>query len=168
MDKAAFWRLIEDAKKESKGDCPRQAEILAEKLAALPAEEIIEFDKILDEHRSLAYTWDLWAAAYIINGGCSDDCFDYFGGWLIAQGEAVFHGAVRDPETLADLDIHVHVDEPSIECEDMLYVAQKAYEAKTGNEMPMREWNRGEPAGEEWDEDTVDEKYPKLAAKFWG
>jgi hypothetical protein len=29
---------------------------------------------------------DQWGAAYLANGGCSDDGFDYFRGWLIGQG----------------------------------------------------------------------------------
>ncbi|MFE5591185.1 DUF4240 domain-containing protein [Streptomyces sp. NPDC056549] len=33
-------------------------------------------------------------AAYMVNGGCCDDGFDYFRGWLIAQGRNVFERAV--------------------------------------------------------------------------
>jgi len=33
-----------------------------------------------------AYTWDLWGAAYLINGGCSDDGFEYFRRWLVSRG----------------------------------------------------------------------------------
>ena len=36
-----------------------------------------------------SYRWDLWGAAYLANGGCSDDGFDYFRGWLIGQGRKV-------------------------------------------------------------------------------
>jgi hypothetical protein len=168
MDTKTFWSIIEAAKVESQGDCERQAEILSERLAALKEEEIIKFDKILEEHRALAYTWDLWAAAYITNGGCSDDCFDYFGGWLIAQGQSVFENALRDPEYLVNVEVPTGDDEPVAECESILYVAMTAYEAKTGSELPaeMMPWRPEFPAGEGWDEDNVAEKYPKLAEKF--
>src|SRR5687768_16332917 len=101
MDQSQFWRLIEAAKTEARGDTDAQLAILAKKLAALPAEEIVQFDAIFHEMMALSYRWDLWGAAYVLNGGCSDDGFDYFRGWLIAQGESVFQKALEDPESLA-------------------------------------------------------------------
>jgi hypothetical protein len=37
-----------------------------------------------------SYRTVLWAAACLINGGYSDDGFEYFRGWLIVQGRDVF------------------------------------------------------------------------------
>ena len=34
-----------------------------------------------------AYRWDIWAIAFIINGGCSDDGFEYFRGWLVRKAK---------------------------------------------------------------------------------
>ncbi|AUC83779.1 hypothetical protein CW733_15975 [Lacinutrix sp. Bg11-31] len=39
--------------------------------------EVLEFDNRFRTLRGQAYTWDLWAAAYIM-GGCFDDCFSDF------------------------------------------------------------------------------------------
>ena len=50
-----------------------------------------------------SYREDLWGAAYLINGGASDDGFEYFRGWLMTQGRAVFARAVADPDSLAEL-----------------------------------------------------------------
>jgi hypothetical protein len=36
----------------------------------------------------------MWVAAYLMNGGCSDDGFDYFRGWLIAQGRTTLEQVV--------------------------------------------------------------------------
>ena len=47
-----------------------------------------------------AYRQELWGAAYLINGGCSDDGFVYFLGWLIAQGRDVYQAALPDPDSL--------------------------------------------------------------------
>jgi hypothetical protein len=33
--------------------------------------------------------------------------------------------------------------------------------------MPMQERTRPELAGKSWDEETVDELFPRLAARFW-
>jgi hypothetical protein len=160
MDHAQFWRLIEAAKAEARGDTDAQLAVLTKKLAALPAEEIVQFDGIFHEMMALSYRWDLWGAAYVLNGGCSDDGFDYFRGWLIAQGESVFRKALEDPESLAD------VATPEVECEEMFYVAASAYQAKTGDHsMPApRVSTPSEPVGKPWDEETVGEMYPRLAA----
>jgi hypothetical protein len=163
MDEPTFWRLIEAAQAESGGDGDEQAARLQEKLEALPADEIIAFDTLLDEIVARAYRNDLWAAAYVINGGCSDDCFEYFRGWLIAQGERVFNDALRDPEET----LLTAAGEGDIENEAILYAAYGAYEAKTGQEMPFRMRPQPALAGEAWDEETVDTLYPRLAAKFW-
>jgi hypothetical protein len=78
----------------------------------------------------------LWAAAYVINGGCSNDGFEYFRGWLIVQGREVFEHVVADPGTLADLPV-IRAQAPGaayLECEDTLY-ASRAYWAATGEEL---------------------------------
>jgi len=161
MDEARFWRLVEEAGRQSRGHIDRQVQILVEKLAELTPEEIIEFDSILDRLMALSYRRDLWAAAYIINGGCSDDGFEDFRGWLLAQGKDIFHEALEDPGTLVD---RARFDEA--ENEDMLYAAKKAYQKKMGAEMPQRETVARELVGEHWDEEEVHLLFPTLAARF--
>ena len=51
-----------------------------------------------------AYCWSLWGAAYVINGGCSDDPFVDFRASLISRGRQVFERALSDPDSLADED----------------------------------------------------------------
>ncbi len=165
MEKAQFWRMIEAAKATSEGECEGQVESLISALAALPAKEIIAFDRILDELLAQSYRNDLWAAAYLINGGCSDDGFEYFRGWLIAQGETVFENALRNPETLAEVDSAL-MDEGQAECEDLLYVASEAYEAKTGSEIPSRKRVPKELTGPEWTEEDLDTMFPRLNARI--
>ncbi len=166
MDKAVFWRLIAQSKKRSNADLEVQAETLGELVAALPAKAIIEYSDIVTELEQEAFSWDLWAAAYIINRGCSDDCFEYFRDWLIMQGEDFFNRTVANPESLVDAPIDV--DDPVIEFEGLFMMALEAYEAKTGKEMPYpaRAGFNNEPSGEQWDENNVHNKYPRLAAKF--
>jgi len=48
-----------------------------------------------------SYRVDLWGAAYLINGGCSDDAFEYFRGWLIVQGRGTYERIVADPPILS-------------------------------------------------------------------
>lgn len=48
------------------------------------------------------YDWDLWGAAYLINGGASDDGFDYFRGWLLSQGSERWAKVTLDLESAFD------------------------------------------------------------------
>jgi hypothetical protein len=165
MDRADFWRLIEESKRESGGGCERQVGRLQEKLTKLPGKEIISFSRILCELLNESYTWELWAAGYIINGGCGDDGFDYFRGWLVAQGESIFMNALEDPETLADFP-----DEfpDYARCEELTDVADEVYEEKTGRELPDRAYvfpESTEPKGKRWKEEEVETVLPRLAER---
>ena len=56
------------------------------------------------------------------------------------------------------------------ECEDILYVAQDAYESRTGEEFPYDAINTHqpfEPAGAPWDEEQLEALYPELCGKFF-
>ncbi len=171
MDKAQFWQLMEDAKIKCGGECEAQAELLRSSLLLLPAEEIAAFDKIFSEVRASAYRWDLWGAAYLINGGCSDDGFEYFCWWLIGQGQAMFEAALADPDSLADFirDDIVWRD-GQLECEDIAYAAMAAYKEKTGQELPYDEQNSrlAEPEGVRWEDAELDALFPKIMAKIQG
>lgn len=165
-----FWNLIERAKRKASGDIEEQAEILKEILAERPVEDIVEFGRILEYFHSLSYTSDLWAAAYIIQGGCSDDMFDYFRAWLIAQGKDIFEKAMKNPETLTKI---ISVEEAEeIYGESMLYVADEAYERKTGNDagkfLDLQGFVKFPELEFDWNEedDSLKMKFPKLYKKF--
>src|SRR5215218_9811101 len=124
MNKDAFWTLIEE-RRAAGDDCNEQAAAVMERLSELPASDILDFQRYIDECRVEAYRWDLWAVAYIINGGCSDDGFDYFRGWLISKGRKYFETAMADPARAAD-----DAEPDANECEDLLYIPASVYKAK--------------------------------------
>jgi hypothetical protein len=161
MDTDTFWGVIEECRKAT-DSCEGLADLVVQRLSRLPAPEIAGFARVMDEMLDRAYRWDLWGAAYIINGGCSDDGFEYFRCWLISQGREVYERALRNPEDLAEL------AEPEVECEDLLYAPLRAYEAVTGkNELPERYApHPAEPAGTRWTEDDLDERFPRLTGAF--
>lgn len=106
MNKQQFWQLVAAARNQALD--PNESETVAREATALlatrPAEEIVAAQQALWDLMADSYANRLWAAAYVINGGCSDDAFDYFRGWLIAQGREVFEYIVADPDALADWD----------------------------------------------------------------
>ena len=117
-------------------------------------------------------------AAYLLNGGCSDDGFEYFRGWLISRGRAVFEKALADPDSLAKFVGAA----PELELEAIAYAAINAYKTKTGKDwedlprsaldqatkgIPTFEWP-DEPTGEPWDEDDLDERFPAIADRQAG
>jgi len=125
-----FWALIDRARESTDGQ-EQMYDSLVGSLAKLDVPQIMEWKQIFDAYQRLSYKPKLWAAAYVINGGCSDDSFDYFRGWLTAQGKKVLLQALKDPDSLAD---EVDPDEAEYEFENMLSVGASAYFAATGAE----------------------------------
>ncbi|MCY1009364.1 DUF4240 domain-containing protein [Nannocystis pusilla] len=170
MDRTRFWNLIDAARSDA--GTRRTAAALVELLAALPADDIAAFDAWYWAHQGAARRRELWAAAYTIMGGCSDDGFDYFRGWLIAQGERVYMAAIHDPDSLADLPLK---EPPS--CEAMLGAAAVAYERSQGRELagsPHRveidgqsTWPADRLKGATFTRELLREHLPRLYARFW-
>jgi hypothetical protein len=175
MDREQFWALIEAAKTASGGDCRSQAAQLVAALRQRSVDEVLAWDRIHGELMAESYGWDLWGAAYLINGGCSDDGFDYFRGWLLGQGLAIWRGALADPDSLADHpEIRAHRPDQEwyvyLQCEDILGVPYRAYEALTGQEFTvevagMRPWPP--PLGQDWDFDDAAEMRRRRYRRLW-
>ena len=161
MNTDGFWSLIDECRGET-DDCEALADSVVKRLSTLPRAEVAAFIRLFDEILDCAYRWDLWGAAYIINGGCSDDGFEYFRCWLIAQGRDTFERALADPESLAD------VAEADVECEDLLYAGSRAWEAVAGEGKRPERYAPfpPEPAGRPWTEDELDARFPRLTAAF--
>ena len=158
-----FWQIIDSVHAKSGGDMDRKCELLKEELSGLGDDELRDFIDHFDGADAAAYTWPLWGAAYVLHGGCSDDSFSGFRATLISHGRSVFERALADPESLVELSFE---DAEDVCYEGFQYVKNDVAEQKLG-EVPKR--NVGlpdEPTGPEWDEDSVDQLYPKLAAKY--
>lgn len=124
MTTDTFWKIIERAKARSKGDLDVDYDELLHELCELEIPELMQWALIFEEYQTIARTEKLWAAAYLMNDGCTPSLFRCFVGWLVAQGRTVFMGALRDPETLADLQI---VAEDEAIFEEILHVSKSAY-----------------------------------------
>lgn len=160
MDRDQFWNVIDRVK-----GSPRPEAAIAEELGKLAPEEIASYQEHFDSLFAEANTWDLWGAAYLIEGGCSDDGFTDFRYGLISRGRQVFESALADPDSLAGV-----ARPQQISDEAFGYAAMKVYEEKTDSEMPRdTPADSFEPKGEEWDFEDLDEcasRLPALTAKY--
>jgi len=164
VDSATFWALIDDTRTVSDGDPATHAAVLARSLQRFEPYDIVDFERRWRELDVQAYTWELWAAAYLLNGGCDDRCFEHFRSYVIALGESVYRDAVRDPDSLVFL-ARGPRHQFAHDAEPLLDVAARAYEAVTAHELPEVGPDLPDlPAGEEWDEETPEVAAPRIAA----
>ena len=191
MDIKKFWEIIDNARKED-GEWEKMCKDLIKILAKLEISEIMIWRKIFDEYQKLSYKKKLWAAAYLINSGCSDDAFDYFRAWLIAQGKTIFMKALHDPDALAEAESVNEELEIYIGC-DMFGITADAYFRKSGikdskikdsnwhsynNELEkysitdelkkemISEIDQAKDIDIEWEDDDLEKLLPKLFKKF--
>lgn len=162
MSPDEFWELNANLSPES------AAEEIHQRLVALSAARILEYQILFDQFFAEAYRWNLWGAAYLIDGGCSDDGFMDFRYGLISRGRSIFEEALRNPDSLVT--IAPDSEDGYIPNEDFGYAASQAYKQVAGGDMPPR--NSGhpvDPVGEEWDFDDPElcrQHLPQLWAKF--
>ena len=94
MTEEQFWTIIENS---------NRGRNLKECLTPLSEEELFGFRYWWIHFCHISYKQELWAVAYVVLGGCSDDGFDYFRFWLIVQGQKVFSNALENADTLCDV-----------------------------------------------------------------
>jgi hypothetical protein len=168
MTRQEFWNIVDGVNHSAAGDMSRKCALLTTALQALSAAEVESFSIHFDECDDEAFSWSLWAAAYIMGGGCSDDAFANFRATLISMGRNTFEAVVASPESLVD----VEIDAGRVFYEGYQYVAMTIYEEMTGN-PPARGGRAGDdtideikPTGRRWREDRVRDLYPRLATKY--
>lgn len=162
MDESNFWHIVNTARDAAGTDTEARIDTLRSALEELPLSSVQSFQRMYEQILLRANRWDLWGAAYLMNEGCSDDCFRYFRDWLISEGKDVFERALQNPDSL--------VEAPALdyyELESFGYVALEVFESKGGGELE-RDFacELAQPAGDEWEEDDLPEMFPRLAARF--
>jgi len=187
MDLEEFWALIAVARSRGGEDPEAVAEHVIAELAGGPVERIFAFEQFRRGLTRRAYDWLLWAAAYRIGGGCSDDAFIDFRASLVLQGRETFERALRDPDSLADLPAVRAIptggeaaDDDVLFLEPACYPAADAYQrlhdgTRTDFEAALEAWPDAErdpgphpgPSGDAFDFDDdvlMRERLPRLAA----
>ncbi|MDE7244668.1 MAG: DUF4240 domain-containing protein [Oscillospiraceae bacterium] len=175
MSKDDFWNLIADMKKDCGQDMNASIRWMKDQLTALGPQQAQDFHDILHGYRDMAKQYGLWSAASIMCDGCSDDGFIDFRAWLIAQGREVYLEALKNPDSLADV-------EPYGGCQFELlsYAGSYALEALTGHDAyhsdPLaydalvaeleRDIVFGEGIGYPYELDEIAGAFPRLCGKY--
>jgi|GEM_PF-1426037 len=162
FDEDAFWTAVEVARdgRMPNHDYDATFEGLREHVVKLDALAVRDLIQTRGELWSRAYRNDLWAAAYLVRGGCSDDSFMDFRDWLLCQGREVFNAALADVESLAN--VLTPGADPTFE--GVFDGFRERYQDLTGARYPSSvSYGAGlEPEGEEWEEDELAERFPRL------
>ncbi len=175
MNKEEFWRVIDFANQQAKGDEQLFENLVVQSLSHYSPEGIIEFECLLAQQLLDADDFKIMAAQKIIEGSITDDSYLYFRCWLICQGRKVFEETLRNPDSLATIDTEGIV----AEFEPLLYYSTQAYENKTGKREEDESFPRSvasarglsydsatETKGEDWTEEQLPALLPKLWAKY--
>jgi hypothetical protein len=122
------------------------------------------FSRHFDEAMNRAYNWDLWGAAYVMNGGCGDDAFSDFRASLVSRGRKAFEGAFAAPDSLAN----EAFDEEAWFFEGFQYAVHEGAEAAISPQELSVVPTPSEPSGSPWEEnpEVLKERYPLLWSKF--
>lgn len=156
VNKQSFWQLVNTSLQYTNPG--RQANYLKKELKGLTGKDLVAFENIVNRLENAIYTWNLWAAAYTIQGGCSDDGFTDFRGWLISRGESVYNKAMTSADSLSVLGRKKLEQSSSGEC--FLYLAGNVYDDLYGTDIGNDEYIKSytvktTPSGREWPEGSV-------------
>jgi hypothetical protein len=161
-----FWWHIDQSRADAGSDLERQVSILETRLTGLELPELLEFHAHFEGCLDRAFHWDLWAAAYIVRGGCSDDAFLDFRGSLIALGQKTFESVVQDSDSLRDLLDRLCLDDPEEELfvEGFSDLARTVYRrSEPLGRLPVLP-SKAEPGGVPWSDqnDDLAKRCPRL------
>lgn len=136
MTEADFWRIVALTNHTARYQRYR-AEDLEYHLSKLPAKSIVEFDILFHKFVDEADIGDVYGAGCLLHEDyMSDDSFLYFRYWLISMGQAAYEEALRNPDSMAMLDIvHDRDGYPRVSDEDYCYAVYKAYEKVAGKQI---------------------------------
>ncbi len=130
LEEDLYWKIVDATTK--KRDQEKQLEALMDSLRRLPVQQVIGFKLRTYQLTNEISNGNMWCAAYLMNGGCSDDGFDYFKYWVISRGKKTYLSAKSSPDNLFDeLDDEVE----GYEFEEFHYASNDVFKEKTGMDI---------------------------------
>ena len=170
LSEDTFWSIIEEsrAKMGAEIDTERQCEFISVILSTRSEDQIVGFELTLRDLIRTANHFKVMAACKICEDYVGDDNYLYFRAGLVSFGRDIFYATLENPDACAEALIL------NIEGEDVLYIADNAFKKKFGNDsskpLPRDlasdyynyDLEMEEPEGEDWIEEELPHKYPKL------
>lgn len=182
MTEEAFWEIIKQSRKDFSpkrlnGNMERQLKTLKKLLKPLGPDELGQFDGHFTHFSGRAYHYDLWACAFLTEGGCGDDAFMDFRSWMVSMGKTAYEAMLEDADNLADF-----CDQPGMECiffEEIVYAPNEVYTKAFDPEGIPDYYHRSEdsqnhqqgypvPAGRNWSREDIEyfkTRFPRMWTK---
>jgi len=159
-----LWAIVDRVRAVADGELEASVAAFRAELQLLDDPALLEVEAAFRGAMQRAYHYDLWAAAYLIHGGCGDDAFWDFRAGVIALGQEVFEAALANPDVLAVIE---DIEDRTL-FEGFQYVPRKLAEAR-GLTPAGSGHSSGTPGGTPWDDEDVaalKARLPRLAARF--
>jgi hypothetical protein len=131
LDEDLYWSIIDKSLKNTSNQ-DDQEQFLVREIGTLTPKQMIGFRLRTDKLLYDTYTSDMWCAGYIMNGGCSDDGFEYFRNWVISRGKNTYYQAKQNPDNLIT---ELNKELEMYDFESFWYVALEAFKHKTGKDL---------------------------------
>ena len=132
LDEDLFWKIVDYSLKNSSNQDEQQTLLISE-IGKLTPKQMIGFRLRTDKLLYDTYNSEMWCASYLMNGGSSDDGFEYFRNWVISRGKDVYYKAKENPDSL--ISQKDFAEDDFYEFELFWYVALEAFEKKTGKDL---------------------------------
>ncbi|GGG52544.1 DUF4240 domain-containing protein [Bizionia arctica] len=173
LDETVFWNIVDLSFEKTKNQ-DDQEKFLVKEIEKLTPKQMIGFRLRTDKLLYDTYNSEMWCAGYIMNGGCSDDGFEYFRNWIISLGKEKYQKAKENPDSLIS---EYNTSTEFYEFEGFWYVALTAFNNKTGKDLydfiaDDFKYNEGnypkfEFTWKEEEPETMKAICPKLFDKMW-
>jgi hypothetical protein len=131
LDEDLYWSIIAKSLKQTNNQ-DDQEQFLIKEIGNLTPTQMIGFRLRTDKLLYDTYNSEMWCAGYIMNGGCSDDGFEYFRNWVISRGKETYYKVKENPDNLID---EVDSELEMYDFESFWYVALEAFKQKTEKDL---------------------------------
>ncbi|WP_420122080.1 DUF4240 domain-containing protein [Nakamurella sp.] len=168
MTEDEFWAIVERSRGGGVGLDPDMLNQLSVVVHGLSDQELLAFDGHFRAARDRAYSWDLWAAGYLIQGGMSDDGFEDFRSWLIAHGRDIYVRALAEPDSMVDLTWRPDLEDMGLaEFYASVAVEEMGRRGLSAPYDPGPQDPSGAPFPED-DDEWFSQRFPRLWARLSG
>lgn len=156
MTEELLWEIIAEAQAASESETILNVE---EKLVDYTAKAIRDAAKMIQSHLADALREDVWALAYFLRDGCSDDAFEDFRSWMVLKGKDVFDQIVSAPDKV---DPHCTDRADFGAAGSLMSAFENAYITRSGKPLSMPRVKRSALIP---DENRFSELLPAMSAK---